>query len=137
MPPPVIRAEALDKAYGGRHLFEDATFQIESGDHVAIVGANGAGKSTLLRILAGRDRPDHGSLDLAPDVRTHWFDQHPTYEPDARVRDVLAAPLPPPAHLQTELEDLEQRIADPQLYETEGFHAVLERYAEVQKAVLV
>ncbi len=135
MPPPAARAQGLDKAFGGRRLFEDASFQVEAGDHVAIVGGNGAGKSTLLRILAGRERPDHGTLELAPDTRAHFFDQHPSFPETSTVRDVLAAAAPAPAPLATELAELEARIADPALYETDGYQAVLERYGEVQQAI--
>ncbi|MEA3165485.1 MAG: transport system ATP-binding/permease protein, partial [Thermoplasmata archaeon] len=69
MAAPLILAEGLGKSYGGKRLFDDASFQVEVGEKVALVGPNGAGKSTLLRILAGRERPDHGTLKLQT-VRT-------------------------------------------------------------------
>jgi ATP-binding cassette, subfamily F, member 3 len=131
---PLILAEGLGKGYGGRTLFDDATFQVEVGDKVAIVGPNGAGKTTLLRILAGREKPDYGTLKMRP-VTTHWFDQHPNIPDGATVRDVLSAPAPPPAHLQAEWDDLELRIADPALYEAPGYEAVLERYAELEREI--
>ena len=37
----------LKVTLGGRTLFEDATLQVNYGDHVALVGPNGAGKTTL------------------------------------------------------------------------------------------
>jgi len=43
-------------------LFRDATFAIEPGDRLAVVGANGAGKSTLLRLLAGELQPVAGAI---------------------------------------------------------------------------
>jgi ATP-binding cassette, subfamily F, member 3 len=132
---PLVRAQDLDKSYGGRRLFEAATFEIASGEHVAIVGANGAGKTTLLRILAGRDRPDHGLLEVAPGVRTHWFDQHPDVPATLTAREALSVPPPVPAPLAAELATLEARIGDPALYETGDYAAVLDRYAEVQRAI--
>src|SRR6266404_4113579 len=58
----VIEAEELDVSIGKRELLHDATFALERGEHVALVGPNGSGKTTLLeRIVAGEDvRIGHG-----------------------------------------------------------------------------
>ncbi|HUR63530.1 MAG TPA: ABC-F family ATP-binding cassette domain-containing protein [Candidatus Thermoplasmatota archaeon] len=136
MAAPLIHADGLGKSYGGKRLFDDATFQVNAGEKVALVGPNGAGKSTLLRILAGRERADHGTLRVQP-IATHWFDQHPTIPAGATVRDLLAAPLATPVHLQLEWDALEARIADPALYEAPGYEAVLERYAALQQEIRI
>jgi ATP-binding cassette subfamily F protein 3 len=129
----LVRVVDVDKAYGGRRLFQDATFQVEHGEHIAVVGPNGAGKSTLLRIMAGRERADHGLLEFDQDVRAHWFDQHQPFPAAMRVREILATPAALPPAIAAELAQLEERIADPALYESPGYDAVLERYAEVQQ----
>lgn len=130
----VIRAQDLSKGYGGKTLFDGATFEVREGDVVALVGPNGAGKSTLLRILAGREKPDDGTFRL-DDVRIHWFDQHPEIPAGATVGDVLAADRPVPPHLAKERDELEARVADPALYEEPGYEAVLERYAAVEQEI--
>jgi ATP-binding cassette subfamily F protein 3 len=131
---PLLHAEGLGKGYGGRTLFDDATFQVEEGWKVALVGPNGAGKSTLLRILAGRERADHGTLRLQ-EVRTHWFDQHPHIPEGATARDLAFAGGLAPAHLLAERDALEARIADPALYEEPGYEAVLERFHEIEREI--
>ena len=64
--PELIRIEKLSKVYqsGGSDLviFHDLTLCVAPGDQVAITGASGAGKSTLLHLIAGLDRPSHGSI---------------------------------------------------------------------------
>ncbi len=132
MPMPLIVADGLGKGYGGRTLFDDATFQVEAGWKVALVGPNGAGKSTLLRILAGREKADHGVLRLG-EVRTHWFDQHPTIPPGATGRDLAFAGGSAPPQLVAEHAELETRIADPALYEAPGYEEVLERFHAVER----
>ncbi|HET8893750.1 MAG TPA: ABC-F family ATP-binding cassette domain-containing protein [Gaiellaceae bacterium] len=58
----VIETENLDVSIGKRQLLHEATFALERGEHVALVGPNGSGKTTLLeRIVAGEDvRIGHG-----------------------------------------------------------------------------
>lgn len=41
------------------------TFDVKSGDFVTIIGSNGAGKSTFLKVIAGVDKADLGSIELA------------------------------------------------------------------------
>ncbi len=45
-------------------ILDDVTFQIPQKQIVAIVGPSGSGKSTLLGLLAGLDRPTHGSITI-------------------------------------------------------------------------
>jgi ATPase subunit of ABC transporter with duplicated ATPase domains len=47
---------------GGAPLFEDVTFRVRSGQHVALVGANGVGKSTLLRCVTGEHALAEGTI---------------------------------------------------------------------------
>jgi putative ABC transport system ATP-binding protein len=62
----MIRVDSLTKEYlsGGRPLavLKDITFEIATGDIVAIVGPSGSGKTTLLGLMAGLDRPTRGRV---------------------------------------------------------------------------
>lgn len=71
----MIVAEHLEQTYrsGGRPLtvLQDINLTVESRGFVAVVGPSGSGKTTLLGLLAGLDRPTHGTVrldgqDLAP-----------------------------------------------------------------------
>jgi macrolide transport system ATP-binding/permease protein len=70
-----IHAEGLVKRLGGRAVLEDVSFTLGSRARVVVVGENGAGKSTLLDLIAGRTRPDAGTVRLAGGVRLGYLDQ--------------------------------------------------------------
>ncbi len=67
--PPIIQVSGLEKTYktarGTLHLFQSLSFQVETGEMVAIVGQSGAGKSTLLHILGALDAPSAGTVYCA------------------------------------------------------------------------
>ena len=61
----MCRVESLGKAYGGRTLFSDLSFEIGRGHRIAVIGANGSGKTTLLRALTGEEPADAGTVAWA------------------------------------------------------------------------
>lgn len=64
-PPPLLRLWNLTKIQGHNVLFEAQDFCIGSRTRVlGLVGASGSGKTTLLHLMAGLERPTHGSLDV-------------------------------------------------------------------------
>jgi ATP-binding cassette subfamily F protein 3 len=71
----VLEIQGLGLRIGGRVLLEGATFAIERGEHVALVGPNGSGKTTLLETILGRREPDEGSLRLGHGVVPAYFSQ--------------------------------------------------------------
>ena len=48
----IINIEHISKLFGDKLIFDDASFGLQEGDKVGIVGINGTGKSTLLRMAA-------------------------------------------------------------------------------------
>jgi D-xylose transport system ATP-binding protein len=52
----------VSKAYGAVRALDDATFEVEAGEVVALVGDNGAGKSTLVKVMAGTIVPDRAEI---------------------------------------------------------------------------
>ena len=48
----IINIEHISKIYGEKTIYGDASFGIQQGDKIGIVGINGTGKSTLLRMIA-------------------------------------------------------------------------------------
>jgi ATP-binding cassette subfamily F protein 3 len=72
----VAVVEDLALRAGDKGLLHDASFAIERGEHVALVGPNGSGKTTLLETLLGQRTPAGGRLRLGHGVEAAYFSQH-------------------------------------------------------------
>ncbi len=71
----VVETTGLEVAIGERVLLESATFAIERGEHVALVGPNGSGKTTLLETILEKREPQGGSVRLGHGVVPAYFSQ--------------------------------------------------------------
>ncbi|HEY4346348.1 MAG TPA: ABC-F family ATP-binding cassette domain-containing protein [Gaiellaceae bacterium] len=72
----VIEAEHLDVRAGDKALLHDASFALERGEHVSLIGPNGSGKTTLLETTLGRLEPAGGRVKLGYGVEVAYFSQH-------------------------------------------------------------
>ena len=72
----VIELNNISKAYDGRTLIKDFTYEFGPDDRIGIIGGNGAGKSTLLDMITGRVQPDLGSVEIGTTVHIGYFNQH-------------------------------------------------------------
>ncbi len=77
-------------AYGHVALLDGASFSLEAGERLGLIGRNGAGKSSLLKIVAGFERPDDGLLQMTQGLRICYVPQEPRFDPAAKVFDVVS-----------------------------------------------
>ena len=71
----VLSVEGLSKQFDSQILFQDVSFEIKRGEHVAVIGDNGTGKTTLLKILNQVQEADAGSFTLGAKVKIGYYDQ--------------------------------------------------------------
>ncbi|WP_373699273.1 ATP-binding cassette domain-containing protein [Neisseria dentiae] len=89
----ILQAENLSFAVGHVALLDKASFQLNSGEKVGLIGRNGAGKSSLLKILAGVQKADDGQLILQNGLKTVYVPQESFFNPEESVFDVVAEGL--------------------------------------------
>ena len=91
----MLQVSDLSKRYGDVLLFAKASFVVNAGDRVGLVGPNSCGKTTLLRVLVGDEQPDRGSVSYTiPRDRIGYLPQALTEvqsaaEDSRTVRDLL------------------------------------------------
>ncbi|KPN73071.1 putative ATP-binding protein [Neisseria zoodegmatis] len=86
----ILQAENLSFAVGHVALLDKASFQLDSGEKIGLIGRNGAGKSSFLKILAGVQKADDGQLILQNGLKTVYVPQESFFDPQATVFDVVA-----------------------------------------------
>lgn len=71
----VMQVEGLSKRFDQHLLFENVSFEIKRGEHVAVIGDNGTGKTTLLKIINELLPMDSGIIKLGTNVEIGYYDQ--------------------------------------------------------------
>ena len=94
--PPIIATDEVAVGYEPGHpVLSDLSLRIDNDDRIALLGSNGNGKSTLVKLLAGRLKPEHGTVTRAATLRVGYFAQHQLDELDEErspydhVRDLM------------------------------------------------
>ena len=72
----VVEATAIEVGAGDKELLTAATFALERGEHVGLVGPNGSGKTTLLETILGAREARDGKVRLGHGVVPAYFSQH-------------------------------------------------------------
>lgn len=82
----IINIEHISKIYGEKVIYEDASFGVQQGDKIGIVGINGTGKSTLLKMIASEETPDEGQIIRQNGLKIAWVPQNPVFPEGADIR---------------------------------------------------
>ena len=96
----ILTLENIKKNYTERMLFDEASFYLQEGEKVGIIGVNGTGKSTLLRMIAGTEEADEGKRVVANNLVIRFLTQQPQF---ADGMSVLQAALSMDIHEEHDL----------------------------------
>ena len=86
----LVTAKNLYHSFGDHPLLDKASFSIESGERICLVGRNGAGKSTLLKIISRQIKVDEGEIAYARDLRIAELKQEVPEDMQGSVYDCIA-----------------------------------------------
>ncbi len=85
----ILSANNLAKIYGTDVIIEKASFHVNAGDRVGIVGRNGAGKTTLLNMLTGELSPDEGEFFVSGNTKVGYLKQRENFFADYTVIEAI------------------------------------------------
>lgn len=81
----ILNIENISKIYGEKVIFDHASFGIQEGDKIGIIGINGTGKTTLLKMAAGLEEPDEGQIIKQNNLRIAYLPQNPQFLENATI----------------------------------------------------
>ncbi len=106
----VVSASEISKSYGADIIFKDASFHVNEGDRIGIVGDNGTGKSTLLSILAGDLAYDSGNLYISSKIDLGYLRQNYNFTSDKTVFDEMLSIFSKTIAMERKMNQLAQKI---------------------------
>src|SRR5437773_420100 len=127
----MISFSKVSKQYGRQILFVDASFQLNPGEKVGLVGPNGSGKTTLFRMVVGEESPDEGDVSVPKKLTIGYFRQDVEEMSGRSVLDEAIAGSGRLGDLHHQLEALQHAMSDPD--RADEMDKILARFGEVQE----
>ena len=97
--------------FGGKYLFKNVNFKINSGDKAALVGANGSGKSSLLKIISGNLQPENGSVLKQKRISIGYLPQDNVVHTGSSLLDEAMSALSDITNLKQKEEELTEALS--------------------------
>ncbi len=107
----VLSANNLTKTYGTDVIIEKASFHLNDGDKVGIIGRNGAGKTTLLNMLTGQLSCDEGEFFVSQNIRIGYLKQRDNFNSERTVMEEIEGIFSGLAKLEEEITRLSDEVA--------------------------
>ncbi|GAB1344888.1 ATP-binding cassette domain-containing protein [Gemmatimonas sp.] len=107
----LVSLQDVRVAFGGPAVLDQASFAIERGERVCVLGRNGAGKSTFMQVLDGTLTPDHGVVVRQGGVTISRLEQDVPRTLSGTMFDVVASGLGEPGVLLARYHAASVRIA--------------------------
>src|SRR5260221_2724400 len=127
----MIAFSSINKQYGKQLIFVDASFQLNPGEKVGLVGPNGSGKTTLFRMVMGEESTDEGDVSVPKKLTIGYFRQDVEEMSGRSVLDEAIAGSGRAGDLHHELEALQHELEDPE--QAGDLDRILTRFGEVQE----
>ncbi|MBD1843594.1 ABC-F family ATP-binding cassette domain-containing protein [Cyanobacteria bacterium FACHB-63] len=107
----VLTLRSIKKDFGIKEIVRDASFTLEAGEKVGLIGTNGSGKSTLLKMIGGLESIDAGELTKTSGSRMIYLPQQPDLDPERTVLEQVFADSGDQMSLVKEYEQLSDQLA--------------------------
>ena len=85
----MLSFDNISKSFGSQTLFDEASFKINRGERIGLVGRNGHGKTTLFKIISGDERPDDGAISTPKNYRIGYVRQHMDFTEETVIKECV------------------------------------------------
>jgi ATP-binding cassette subfamily F protein 3 len=130
----LIDLQNVTKSFGERPVFQDISWQINSGRKIGLIGSNGTGKTTLFRIIAGELKPEKGQVHRAKGLRVGFLRQEIRLEGRLTLFDEMLKPFADLLATHQELHELEQAMGEfREGHSQRRLSDILHRYSQLRE----
>jgi len=129
---PLVTASNLRVTLGAKQVLDGATFGLEPGERVGLVGRNGCGKTTLLKILCNTAKMDSGDVSLQRGVRLGYMAQEHRFDVGDTMRTAASKAMAEADQAKIALEAVFEAMATA---EGDELQRLLDRQVELEEAI--
>ncbi|MBX2932119.1 MAG: ABC-F family ATP-binding cassette domain-containing protein [Chitinophagaceae bacterium] len=99
--------------FGARVIVEDATWHIQPGERIGLIGYNGTGKSTILKVLTQQYTPSKGTIEKGKDTTIGYLHQDLlSFDTNESILEVAMGAFEKVKQLEKEIEELGNQLTE-------------------------
>ena len=126
-----ISINKITKSYGFNNILNNLTFEVKTGEIIALIGENGCGKSTLLNIISGEERIDQGNISIRKGNTIGYLKQSMEQEKtNMLVKEILYRNAKDILDIRNQLQTYEHKMAQTTGYELDK---LIVKYTNLQE----
>ena len=125
-----IELNNIKKNYGLKNVLDGVSFEIKTGERIALIGDNGSGKSTILKIISGEEKADSGKVNIRKEAEIGYLKQvYPNENDSIVVEEYLKRIFKKYFDMEKRLNELEVLMLD----ENQNIENLIKRYGRLQE----
>ena len=133
----MISVEGLSIEFSAKPLFSNASFVVNDGDRIALVGKNGAGKSTLLKALCGLQAPTSGTVAVSNDTEIAYLPQVMVLQDHTTVKEEARKAFAQTLALKEKVDQLSREMAERTDYESDDYLELVKQFTTEHERYLM
>ena len=133
----MISVEGLSIEFSAKPLFSNASFVVNDGDRIALVGKNGAGKSTLLKALCGLQAPTSGAVAVSNDTEIAYLPQVMVLQDHTTVKEEARKAFAQTLALKEKVDQLSREMAERTDYESDDYLELVKQFTTEHERYLM
>lgn len=125
-----IELNNIKKNYGLKNVLDGVSFEIKTGEKIALIGDNGSGKSTILKIINGEEKADSGKVNIRKEAEIgHLKQVYPSENDSIVVEEYLKRSFKKYFDMEKRLKELEVLMLD----KNQNIENLIKRYGRLQE----
>lgn len=129
----MISVQNLSVEFNCKPLFDNVSYVINKKDKIALVGKNGAGKTTMLKIIAGLQRPTHGTVAVQSDIIIGYLPQQMILADTKTVREEVQEAFNHITSIRNDIDAVNEELTKRTDYESESYQKLIDKLTHLNE----